>query len=224
MSRTNPAPTENILRLRRQRVADVLSHKGVSYAEADRGLRYSAGYIGKIVRGQQEFSGRFATGFCLWAGVRYRWLMDGEGEMLEPAAGMVKEAEAGYAPLGLLNMPIVGQAAADETAGALRDLESVQSIYRSTAQRGLVKVLGGSMEPLARAGQYAVVDLSDRSAQNGDIVILETTDGRVLAKRYHEQDGRILLSGVNPVRPSAPVSLAPEQISQLRIVIGVLFE
>ena len=223
MSRKNLSRSENAGVSSADRLSQLLTERTVSRAALEQKIGVSAGYLAKIIRQQLPVSEGLATRIASAVRISRTWLLTGEGSSNATAPG-VREAEAGYDALGLLNMPIVGQAAADETAGALRDLESVQSIYRSTAQRGLVKVLGGSMEPLARAGQYAVVDLSDRSAQNGDIVILETTDGRVLAKRYHEQDGRILLSGVNPVRPSAPVSLAPEQISQLRIVIGVLFE
>ena len=121
-------------------------------------------------------------------------------------------------------MPIIGRAAADDTRGALRDLDHAYGYRTLKTGTPIVEVIGTSLEPVALRGQYLILDPTDRSAKSGNIVVVTTADDRILTKRFDEQDGRVLLTSVNQIRPQPAVLLDWDDIRDIRVVIGVLFE
>lgn len=95
-----------------------------------------------------------------------------------------------------------------------------------------VEVIGSSLSPIARAGQYVLIDNSEasshKSIQNGDLAVVDSgTDGigRVIKRVYH-RDGNCILVSPNPVDPHPPLILSKSELELAKfwVVRGVLFE
>lgn len=138
----------------------------------------------------------------------------------------IAEGEATYRILPRIWLPVIGRAAAGQCTGSLRDLESPEGYYESDGPRATVEIIGQSLEPIAWPGQHVIVDMSERSARDGDLVIARTKDGRTLAKRFFQVGDQVLLVPVRreELKTQAPVVLARDAIEDLRIMVGVLFE
>lgn len=196
---------------------------------------YKPDTVRGIGRGSLRMSEKFARLVAPHLGTTADWLLTGEGEERVAAKEIVVTPQSiqqkhalqevrGFQELGFVEYPIVGVAAGDDSEGRLVDLEQTSGVYRSTGRRGAVQVVGSSLEPVARAGQWVLIDLRDREPRDGDLVVAETADGRVLCKRWFEDGERVTLQGVNPNNHPKPVLLDRDELVQVRVIVGVLFE
>ena len=95
-----------------------------------------------------------------------------------------------------------------------------------------IKIIGNSMEPLARNGQVAIMAPEGRSPINGDLVVVTLTDDAgIYFKRYYAVKSKIKgmptlvnLVSVNPLLDIAPMTIPETDIFDLRIVIAIGFE
>lgn len=86
----------------------------------------------------------------------------------------------------------------------------------------LARVEGGALEPLARAGQWAVLAPAERQAAVGDVVACWVCGG-VEFGRLAEDGQSLTLFGLNPAAPTVRRFSATESVA-IRVVAGVLFE
>jgi len=95
-----------------------------------------------------------------------------------------------------------------------------------------VRVEGGSLDPIARAGQHVLIDkeptTDHRKVTNGDLAVVDTkvdSIGRVIKRVYHRESHCILIRP-NPVDPHPPEILDEAQLASAEffVVRGVLFE
>lgn len=92
-----------------------------------------------------------------------------------------------------------------------------------------IRIEGDSMEPVAREGQVAILAPEDRSAVNGDLVVVTLkNDSGTYFKRFHKTKHKgvamITLSSDNPTKAIPPMVVDEDEIADLRVVIGVRFE
>lgn len=146
------------------------------------------------------------------------WLLSGKGE---PFPSEV-EAPVTVAPCTAV---IAGYVSADETGGAYVEMDTTHIIKNGSA-RVYVRVVGSSMEPIARAGQY--LRIVERTPKQGDLVVcryaLDDDASRTVAKRWLKTNGDVFLScvAVPPLHP--PIKLKAEKIIETWIVVGVEYE
>ncbi len=83
-----------------------------------------------------------------------------------------------------------------------------------------LRCIGESMKPRIKSGEFVVVE-PHREPVPGDEVLVKSTDGRVMVKRYlYRRDGRIHLHSVNEAHPS--FSLAEEEIDVMHYVCAIV--
>jgi len=125
---------------------------------------------------------------------------------------------------------VVGAAAADETAGARTIDEFTEGEYYQVPKgRVLVRVIGGSMAPIAYDGQILIVSGQERSVRNDDLVVVWSRKRGALFKRAYPERraGKVVrynLYGVNPVTRPEPFSVTLAELIDIRVVVGVLYE
>jgi phage repressor protein C with HTH and peptisase S24 domain len=134
----------------------------------------------------------------------------------------VAEEPAGQGGLPLV-VAIAGRAAEPGQAAVIYEHEG----YCETPGRfGIVEVNGNSLAPVALKGQRVLVDVSDRTPKDGNIVVLETTDGATYVKRYYEdrEHNRVTLTSINPADGQSAIRLDVTKVHRARAGVGVLFE
>lgn len=109
--------------------------------------------------------------------------------------GTAAEAPSTYMVGPVVLVPVVnitlaaGQAAFGET----NETEPVPARLAPGRRLVAAKVIGDCMEPEIRAGDVAVVDLSDRTPRSGDLVAVLMEDGGMVIKRFRRDDAGPLL-------------------------------
>jgi len=185
--------------------------------------------IGDIMSTSRETAGRYLKGLVEprasslarireATGCDLNWLLTGE------KSSVAAEAPGQYADGCPHPLPMIGRVAADDSGGSLVEFDHEGAPILVGRQTGCLEVNGNSLAPLARDGQYVLVDLSDRSVRDGDIAAVETQGGETYVKRWYRHDGEIVLTSLNPVEPQPPVRLKEKQIRQAFVVVGVWFE
>jgi phage repressor protein C with HTH and peptisase S24 domain len=82
------------------------------------------------------------------------------------------------------------------------------------------RVRGDSMEPIARDGQIVLVEKGD-TVRDGDLAIVELTDGTRTFKRVHRKGRQVILQ---PVNPSHNADVVPaDEVQRMTRVWGVKF-
>lgn len=83
-----------------------------------------------------------------------------------------------------------------------------------------LKCVGESMRPRIRHGEYVIIE-PNHSIQNGDEVLVVTTDKRVMVKIFaYKRDGLIQLQSINSTEFEA-FNLYEEQIEKMHYVAGI---
>lgn len=160
-------------------------------------------------------------------GVTWEWLLTGKEMEQSPAEHIIKGAS--YRPNPI---PVYSAAAADSTGGRVVAENAEEEGYFSLPDgSGGIRIQGDSMEPLGREGQVAIIAPDGRSARDGDLVIVTLkNDKGIFFKRYYESrraKGRpvtISLVSNNPVKPIPPIVVEEDDIADIRVVTGVMFE
>lgn len=153
-------------------------------------------------------------------GIDTRWLLHGHGNMR-----IGDNHTPGQA------FPALTQASSAEV---LREIGTVteQASYaepmsvrfKSIPGEGVVLVQDGSMDPLIRAGQWAMLAPVTRIPRDGEIALVKTHDGEAYVRRYRLQDGSVILEHINPDRRYRTVVLSRSDVQEARVVVGVVFE
>lgn len=86
----------------------------------------------------------------------------------------------------------------------------------------VVCVAGESLEPVARRGQYVLLDTVERIPVEGDLVAVETSTGERFLRRVSFMSDMVLLQGVNPVKHFPTIGVAREH-AVMHKIIGVLY-
>ncbi|NQT83054.1 AAA family ATPase [bacterium] len=80
-----------------------------------------------------------------------------------------------------------------------------------------------TISPIAQIGQCLLLDPVDNPPEDGDLVVVETEDGKRYVRRYWtDDDHNVFLEAANPTEPYGPINLTEGKHSMRRIV-GVLF-
>ena len=169
------------------------------------------------------------AGIAEATGCSEAWLLSGSAKSPRRRT-MVAAEPSRRAPLRHVALPVLGLAAADVTRGErVIDASEEQEPYELPTSRALVQVVGSSMQPLARDGQYVMVAGAERSAKSGDLVVVWTRSKGTLFKRVHIRgrgrvDRRYVLLPVNPLQDAEPVELGERDVRDMRVIVGVLYE
>lgn len=131
------------------------------------------------------------------------------------------------APLTMRNalapatVKIVTQAAAARDGMAIAlDEHAVAQI----AECPLALMKLDTLQPVARVGQYLILDAEEREPGNKDLVVAETGPDERYARRFWERDNAVHLEAQNATPPYyAPVTLT-RGACRIRRVTGVVFE
>ncbi len=122
-------------------------------------------------------------------------------------------------PLGECQLEVVGTAAAAHNGVGVSWGEHLTTELAGL-QAAIVTL--DTISPIAQIGQCLLLDPVDNRPHDGDLVVVETDDGRRYLRRFWvDEDGRISLEGANPTAPYKPVALTKGKHSMRRIV-GVL--
>lgn len=181
--------------------------------------------------------------------VRAEWLEYGEGEMLSTPYGltdssrgaMVTEAQRSYgaqAAAGSSNVegnparvkdglvPVVGMAQLG-TNGYFEALDfpvghgdGYVRIYSDDPNAYALKVVGDSMEPRIRSGEYVLIE-PNRGYLSGDEVLVRTVDGQSMIKVFMFcRDGQVRLLSVNDAH--SPLTMPEAAIEKIHPVGAIL--
>ena len=155
---------------------------------------------------------------CSWRGRSLEWLLFGDAAP-EEAVG---ESEASYGKPAGMGIPVIAHTALDAGGETTwRDCEARRSCPLPEGPM-LVEVRGDSLRPLAGDGQVLLV--CETPPEDGDIVMVETHDGRRLIKRWWPRDeGRVALEGVGDANRAAPLDIARADVVRVWRVLGVIF-
>ena len=145
------------------------------------------------------------------------WLLTGAGN---PYPGDAASRAVSTAPI---TVPMAGRAAAQSADRPLILWEHEGDPLHIPPTTAHVQVSGASMAPICRDGQSVLIDTSGRAPLNGDLVVVETTEGLTFFKRYYEHGGMVQLTSLNPVEAEPPINLPADAIRRLHIVVGVWY-
>lgn len=155
-------------------------------------------------------------------GVDLNWLAMGEGEPYPDEDEARVERDR-------IRIPSVGMVAADDSQGArvqfFHDCVAHDDLEISP-QTAVMEVTGNSMAPLVRHGQRVILDVNDRTAHDGDLVVVETTDEETYFKRFFKDNldrDWIILESVNPLAPERPIRLPWAKVNRMHVVVGVWY-
>lgn len=139
--------------------------------------------------------------------------------------GPASEGQATTTPEGDYEIPTMGRAAADSSGGRMVEFDHEAPPVHISRNTAAVEIRGESLSPVAWDGQHVLVDTTEgQDLGENDLVVIETEDGSSYARRYHETDGQVTLTPVNPAYRGESVTLDEEQITRAHRIIGVLFE
>jgi hypothetical protein len=118
------------------------------------------------------------------------------------------------------NLRIVGNAAAASSGVGVHWEEDVLSRL-TRYQQALIK--SDVLSPIARVGQFLLLDPDGDPPNDRDLVIATTPWGKRVARRYWNCDGTITLESVNLTEPICPIMIS-SGICGVRRIVGVLFD
>ena len=201
-----------------ERMWQIAQEQGFTeYQEIAEVVGKSPGHIGKVLKGDRPVSEKLRRAFAHAFGTTAQWLRTGTGPRTVTSERDYEARDRSF--------PLVGRAAADSSEGQLTSPVHPEGEYDIGADRVMVEIIGDSLAPVALDGQYVIVDTSMRSPRAGDLVVCETTDGDVYAKRAFPRNGNGLeLVSVNPLHRERMIVLKPEQIKRVFVIVGVWFE
>ncbi len=119
------------------------------------------------------------------------------------------------------NITVLREAAAAHNAQGIE--WDVSDEYRLEGH-SVVLLRSEVISPIALPGQYLVLDWQDREPESGDLVIVETDDGKRYVRRiWKKEDKTIVLEGSNPTTPYEPVHIIGGEC-RVRRIVGVLYD
>lgn len=153
------------------------------------------------------------------------WLISGTGPALNSA--LISESDGSpIEPLPVQSRMVrilgVAQLGMDGywAAGELGDAGGSVDIGSNDAEAYALKVVGDSMHPRIRNGEYVVAEPSHRYGP-GDEVVVVTIDGRAMVKEFlFARDGHVVLHSVNDAH--GRMTLKQEEITSIHYVTAIL--
>ena len=118
------------------------------------------------------------------------------------------------------SLQIVAAAAAASGRGGIDSIETTE-IRLDGCQIALIKQ--DVLDPIARRGQYVLLDAHDNLPNDEDLVIVETEEGKRYARRFWNSDKGPYLEGVNSTSCFPPVQIKSGSY-KVRRIVGVLFD
>ena len=112
-------------------------------------------------------------------------------------------------------------AAAAASGGAGIDATESTEIRLDGCQLALIKE--DVLDPIARRGQYVLLDAHENSPSDEDLVLVETEEGKRYARRFWNSEKGPYLEGVNQTSCFPPVQIKPG-LYKVRRIVGVLFD
>jgi len=179
-------------------------------------LGISQSLVSAIEKGERRASLDVLQALHDTLGISIDWLISGQGEPYPITDGNVRESIGG-------RIPIVGTASANPHATIL--WERIEYEYTDLAGVVAVRIEDDSMEPIARAGQYALA-IPGAELHDGDLAVISVKRKGVFFKRifYNRKAHIFELQSANALRPQASMTVAPGDIVEQYRVIGVKFE
>ncbi len=117
-------------------------------------------------------------------------------------------------------LDVVAAAAAASGRGGVDSIETTE-IRLDGCQIALIKQ--DILDPIARRGQYVLLDAHERLPSDEDLVIVETEEGKRYARRFWNSDKGPYLEGVNSTSCFPPVQIKAGSY-KVRRIVGVLFD
>ncbi len=118
------------------------------------------------------------------------------------------------------DMKIIGRAAARSDPWVVDVAE--EALAASMNAGALVLVVGDSLDPVAKPGQWVMLAPDDVIPADGDLVAVEDEEGNRLLRRLWFVRGMWVLQTTNPVEP-VPCRISSAVSSAIRKVIGVVY-
>lgn len=112
------------------------------------------------------------------------------------------------------------------TAAAATDRAGVDSIETTEIRLDgcqVALITQDILDPIARRGQYVLLDPHDKLPDDEDLVLVETQTGKRYARRFWDFDKGPYLEGVNPTSCFPPVQIKAG-LYNVRRIVGVLFD
>ncbi|KRW62357.1 LexA family transcriptional regulator [Pseudomonas sp. TTU2014-080ASC] len=180
---------------------------------------------------EKSASSSFNASIAMHCGVSAIWLETGIGEMTNlhspPAQQAVNgNVEGEPVPIKEGIVPVVGMAQLGSN-GYFEALDfpvghgdGYVQIYSNDPNAYALKVVGDSMEPRIRSGEYVLIE-PNKGYVAGDEVLVKTLDGQSMIKVFmYCRDGEVRLLSVNEAH--APITMLLSQIDRIHVVGAIV--
>lgn len=193
-------------------LADAVGIKQASISELETGKSQSSTYNATIAKA---------------CGVDPVWLETGRGSMLPPTTGEIESnVEGGPIKLKTGLVPVVGKAKLgldgffEEMGYPPGGGDGYLKIYSDDPDAYALRVVGSSMEPRIRSGEFVLVEPGNGYVA-GDEVLVKTTDGQSMIKVFmYHRDGEVRLLSVNDAHP--PLTVPEASITKIHPVGAIV--
>ena len=158
-------------------------------------------------------------------GVSVEYLLTGKGPSVELSEQIGKRPGSPHEPVpvqtGLVPVLGVAQLGADGfwAAGDLGAAGGYVDFKSQDEQAYALKVVGDSMHPRIKSGEYVVAEPSHAYGA-GDEVVVVTTDGRAMVKEFvYRREGQVALNSVN--NGHGRLTLPEDEIESIHYVVAI---
>lgn len=94
----------------------------------------------------------------------------------------------------------------------------------SLAEHSIIQVCSDVISPIAQCGQYVLLGSTEMEPNDDDLVAFEAPDQiKYLRKFWKEDDGTIILEGMNPTKSFKPIHINSGRCN-IRKIVGVLYK
>jgi energy-coupling factor transporter ATP-binding protein EcfA2 len=200
-------------RLRSQEVGRVLNPSAHSMTEAD----VSRPMVEDCLKSLEEINAKVANEFIRLDRIRTRNL---RSTIIEAAIFRFPVLSAKVSWDGSIELPLIGAAAAKSGPWSV-EFSDDSGVVRLAAGSA-VQVVGDSLEPVARHGQWVLLAQEGAMINDGDLVAVSDTDDAKYLRRVWSDNRDWHLQVINPVRPAPTITIRKRNAS-IRKVIGVIY-
>ena len=203
-----------------QRIRDERRALGMTQRELAQRLGIKQPNLAAIEKGRVSPTTETLETVCRLRGRSLEWLLFGE----ESRVPLVSDAEEPYVTRqgAKLRLPVVARVSGKPGSGVVWDDLRPHPWHDLPAGAQLIAVRDDSLRPVASPGQKVLA--VEEPARDGDLVALELKDGRRLFKRWWRRDERtVVLAGIRPDEPEAPLIETRRNIRRVWRILGVLF-
>ncbi len=205
--------------IRRGKIAELAAKLGSQKAVAE-ALECAPNYVSRIIGGTKNLSGDMARIWEKKLGIAPYTL---DGIKVVGADDPTKGSRHEPLPVQTGRVPVLGvaQLGADGywAAGDLGAGGGAVEFASQDEHAYALKVVGDSMHPRIKSGEYVVAEPSHAYGA-GDEVVVVTTDGRAMVKEFvYRRDGQVALNSVN--NGHGRLTLAEGEIESIHYVVAI---